>query len=75
MLEEIKKLISKELNIDSEKITVNSKLSEDLDIDSLDAIELIMTFEEEFGISIPDSEAQKFKTVGDIVSFIEKVKK
>lgn len=75
MLEEIKKLIAKELNIATEKITMESKLSEDLDVDSLDAIELIMTLEEEFSISIPDNEAQNFKTVGDIVTFIEKVKK
>ncbi|MDD3397134.1 MAG: acyl carrier protein [Clostridia bacterium] len=75
MLEEIKKLIARELNIATEKITMESKLSEDLDVDSLDAIELIMTLEEEFSISIPDNEAQNFKTVGDIVTFIEKVKK
>lgn len=75
MLEEIKKLISKELNISPEKIKTESKLSEDLDVDSLDAIELIMTLEEEFGISIPDNEAQNFKTVGDIITFIEKAKK
>lgn len=75
MLEEIKKLISKELNISPEKIKTESKLSEDLDVDSLDAIELIMTLEEEFGISIPDNGAQNFKTVGDIITFIEKAKK
>lgn len=75
MLEKIKKLIAKELNIVTDKITPESKLSEDLDVDSLDAIELIMTLEEEFGISIPDNEAQKFKTVGDIITFIEKTKK
>jgi len=74
MLEKIKKLIAKELNIDPETITQESKLSEDLAVDSLDAIELIMTLEEEFGVSIPDEEAQKFKTVGDIIAFVEKTK-
>lgn len=74
MLEEIKKLISKELNIDQEKITPESRLNEDLAVDSLDAIELIMTLEEEFDVSIPDEEAQKFKTVGDIITFIGKSK-
>ncbi|MDD2227310.1 MAG: acyl carrier protein [Clostridia bacterium] len=75
MLEEIKKLIAKELNIDPDKITAESKLSEDLAVDSLDALELIMTLEEEFDISIPDNEAQNFKTVGDIITFIEKTRK
>ncbi len=75
MFEKVKKLISSELNISADKIAPNSKLGEDLGIDSLDAVELIMSLEEEFEISVPDDKAQSFATVGDIVDFVQSQQK
>ncbi len=70
-IEKVKKLISNQLNVAESKITEDSKLVEDLGADSLDTVEMLMAFEEEFGISIPDEEAMKIVTVKDIVSIIE----
>ena len=70
-IEKVKKLISNQLNIEEAKITEESKLIEDLGADSLDTVEMLMAFEEEFGISIPDEEAMKMRTVKDIVDLID----
>ena len=56
------------------KITLDAKLKEDLELDSLDSVELIMSAEEEFGIEIPDEDVMNFKTVNDIVNYIEEHK-
>jgi acyl carrier protein len=60
------------LNVDGEKVTDNASFIEDLGADSLDTVELVMAFEEEFGIEIPDDAAESIVTVGDAVKFIEK---
>ncbi len=73
MFEKIKKLIENKLNISADKITLKSKLNEDLGIDSLDAVELLMALEEEFGITVDDKAAQSFNSVADIVSYVEKI--
>lgn len=70
-IEKVKKLISNQLNVSESKITEESRLIEDLGADSLDTVEMLMAFEEEFGISIPDEEAMKMKTVKDIVELID----
>lgn len=70
-IEKVKELISNQLNVAESKITEDSKLVEDLGADSLDTVEMLMAFEEEFGISIPDEEAMKIKTVKDIVDIID----
>lgn len=70
-LDKVKKLISNQLNVAESKITLESKLVEDLGADSLDTVEMLMAFEEEFGISIPDEEAMQMRTVKDIVDLIE----
>ena len=70
-IEKVKKLISNQLNVAESKITEDSKLVEDLGADSLDTVEMLMAFEEEFGISIPDEEAMKMRTVKDIVDLID----
>ena len=70
-IEKVKKLISNQLNIEEAKITEESKLIEDWGADSLDTVEMLMAFEEEFGISIPDEEAMKMRTVKDIVDLID----
>ena len=72
MFEKIKSIISEQLSIDDvDTITLDTSLTEDLEADSLDAVEVIMALEDEFGIEIPDAEAENFKTIGDICKFIE----
>lgn len=75
-MEEIKnkvvKIISEKLGKKTDDITLESHFVNDLNLDSLDTVEIIMAFEKEFAISIPDDEAEKIRTVGDVVSFIEK---
>lgn len=62
------------MDIEEEKITLDAKLKDDLNLDSLDSVELIMSAEEEFGIEIPDEDVMNFKTVNDIVNYIEEHK-
>lgn len=69
--EKVRKLIADELSIDEAKITLESRLSEDLGADSLDAVELIMALEDEFGVEVSDEIAQSIRTVGDIVNILE----
>ena len=64
-------IVIEHLGVDAEKVTVDSNLLDDLGADSLDAVELVMAFEEEFGIEIPDDAAEKIATVGDAISYIE----
>lgn len=71
VFERIKDIISEQLNIDSTKITLEANLKEDLGADSLDAVEVIMALEDEFGITIDDETAQGFKLVKDLVVYIE----
>ena len=59
------------MDIEEEKVTLDAKLKDDLNLDSLDSVELIMSAEEEFGIEIPDEDVMNFKTVNDIVNYIE----
>ena len=70
--EKVKKIIIDQLNIDEDEVTVEARFTPDLGADSLDTIELVMAFEEEFCIEISDEEAEKIVTVQDIVDFIEK---
>lgn len=74
VFERIKQLIIEELNIDADKITMDARLVEDLEADSLDAVELIMKLEEEYNIQIDDTSAESIKTVGDLVRYIENSK-
>ena len=74
-LEKVKEMLANQLNIEADKITETSKIIEDLGADSLDMIEMLMALEEEFGISVPDDEAEKLKTVGQIAAFIDGQKK
>lgn len=73
-IDKVKKLISNQLNVAESKITLESKLIEDLGADSLDTAEMLIAFEEEFGIRIPDEEAMKMNTVKDIVELIDSKK-
>jgi acyl carrier protein len=69
--EKVKKIIVDHLGVDAEKVTDEASFIDDLGADSLDTVELVMAFEEEFGSEISDSEAEKILTVGDAVKFIE----
>ena len=74
VLDQIKEILKDTMDIDETKITLDAKLKEDLELDSLDSVELIMSAEEEFGIEIPDEDVMNFKTVNDIVNYIEEHK-
>ena len=67
----VKKIVADHLGVEEEKITDSSSFIDDLGADSLDTVELVMAFEEEFGSEISDSEAEKILTVGDAIKFIE----
>ncbi len=69
--ERITQIIADQLGVETEKITPEAKFVEDLGADSLDVVELIMAFEEEFGIEIPDEDAEKIQTVGDVINYLK----
>jgi acyl carrier protein len=69
--ERVKEIIVKELSVNPEQVTPTASFIEDLGADSLDTVELVMAFEEEFGVEVPDEEAEKLQTVGDVVKYIE----
>ena len=62
-----------QLGVESDKVTADAKFIEDLGADSLDTVELVMAFEENFDIEVPDEEAEKLQSVADVVAYIEKV--
>ena len=73
--DKVKQIIAKELGVEMEKLTNEASLMEDLGADSLDTVELVMEFEKEFNIDIPDEDAEKLLTVGDALGYLhEKVK-
>lgn len=71
ILEKVQEKIAEQLGIDTDDITMESSFIEDLGADSLDIVELLMALEEEFDIEIPDEEAEKLVTVGDVVDYIK----
>ena len=85
MLEKIKEIIAEELGVEEEKVveslremtmffSVKASFKEDLDADSLDLFEMVMSFEDQFGVKIPEEELENIKTVGDAVKYIEEHK-
>ncbi|HEX8243577.1 MAG TPA: acyl carrier protein [Longimicrobium sp.] len=68
--QKVKDIIINELGVEAEKVTPEASFVEDLGADSLDTVELVMAFEEEFGMEIPDEEAEKLQTVGDAIRYI-----
>ena len=69
--ERVKKIVVEHLTVDADKVVEGASFIDDLDADSLDTVELVMAFEEEFGVEIPDDAAENIQTVGDAVKFIE----
>ena len=68
--DQVKEIIVEQLGVDPEKVTTDAKFIEDLGADSLDTVELVMTFEEKFGVEVPDEDAEKLKSVADVVAYI-----
>ncbi len=66
----VREIIVNELGVEAEKVTPEASFVEDLGADSLDTVELVMAFEEEFGIDIPDEDAEKLRTVGDAIKYM-----
>ena len=74
MLDKIKTIVAEQLGVDESQVTEDASFIDDLGADSLDTVELIMAFEEEFDVEIPDEDAQKIKTVKDVIDYIESKK-
>jgi acyl carrier protein len=71
MLDKIKEVVVDQLGVEAEQVVSTANFVDDLGADSLDIVELIMAFEEEFDVEIPDTEAEKIKTVQDVMDYIE----
>ncbi|MCB1096565.1 MAG: acyl carrier protein [Verrucomicrobiales bacterium] len=69
--EKVREIICEQLGVTPEQVTLEAKFIEDLGADSLDTVELVMAFEEEFSVEVPDEEAEKLQSVGDVVRYIE----
>ncbi len=72
IFEKVKKIVVDQLEVEEEQVTKEANFANDLGADSLDTVELVMAFEEEFNIEIPDEEAEKIETVGKAVDYISK---
>jgi acyl carrier protein len=68
----VREIIVNELGVEPEKVTDDASFVEDLGADSLDTVELVMAFEEEFGVDIPDEDAEQMRTVGDAIAYLRK---
>ena len=69
--EKVKEIIVEQLGVEEDDVTPAAKFIEDLGADSLDTVELVMAFEEEFSVEVPDEDAEKLQTVGDVTRYIE----
>jgi acyl carrier protein len=67
----VKEIIVENLGVDAEKVTADASFVEDLGADSLDTVELVMAFEEEFDVEIPDEDAEKMRTVGEAIAYLK----
>ena len=74
IFDKIKDIIIEQLQVDEADVTMDTNLMKDLSADSLDAVEIIMAIEDEYAIEIPDEEAEKIQTVGDLVGYVEENK-
>lgn len=74
IFDDVKAVVVEQLNVNDGEVKPESKFVDDLGADSLDVVELVMALEEKFEVEIPDEEAEKIQTVGDVVAYIEKAK-
>ncbi|GHV05915.1 acyl carrier protein [Campylobacterota bacterium] len=75
LFDDVKAIVVEQLNVSADEVKEESKFVEDLGADSLDVVELVMELEEKFDVEIPDEHAEKIKTVGDVIAYIENLKK
>lgn len=71
VFEKVKKMLADQLDADEADLTMETNIAKDLDADSLDVVELLMTIEDEFSIEIPDEEIENIKTIGDLTEYIQ----
>ena len=71
VFERVRAIMSNQLDVDEDRITMESDIAEDFGADSLDLVDLVMSLEDEFGIEVPDEQVENFRTVGDVVRYIE----
>jgi len=69
--DKVKDIIIEQLGVNADQVTINASFTEDLGADSLDTVELVMAFEEEFGAEIPDEDAEKLTSVGGVISYLK----
>ena len=74
MLDKVRELLAKQLRVDINTITADTEIIKDLNADSLDIVELLMSIESDLGIVVPDEDVQTFKTVGDVAKYLESKK-
>ncbi len=72
VFEKVREILCQQLDVEEDNVTLESSIAEDLGADSLDVVDLVMSLEDEFSVEIPDEEIENIKTVGDLVSFIER---
>ncbi|MBQ3355075.1 MAG: acyl carrier protein [Bacteroidales bacterium] len=75
MFDEVKEILARQLRVSPEKVTLDAQIKKDLGADSVDILQLLMRLEDDYGIVIPDQELAKFETVGDVVAFLDSLKK
>ena len=75
MYEQIKEILARQLRVSPDKVTMDAQIKRDLGADSVDILQLLMRLEDDYGIVIPDQELAKFETVGDVVNFLDSLKK
>ena len=71
VFERIREIICDQLDLEEDKVTMESDIMEDFEADNLDVVDLVMSIEDEFGLEVPDDQIENFRTVGDVVRYIE----
>ena len=71
VFERIREIICDQLDLEEDKVTMDSDIMEDFEANSLDVVDLVMSIEDEFGLEVPDDQIENFRTVGDVVRYIE----
>ena len=71
IFERVREIICSQLDLDEDRVTMDSNILEDFDADSLDLVDLVMSFEDEFGIEVPDDAIESLRTVGDVVNVVD----